>query len=215
MTDPLLRASTVRPLTGLGAALALATALAACGSDAERAPAPEPSSTETGVQNSIIRDDLADTEPLPPPPLAPLDGRIGFPEGGADLSESATADLDTLLQSPQMEAGGPIVLRAHSDAGGPGEANQRASQARGEAVRDYLVEGGVAEDRITIIAFGEQNPIAPNANPDGTPNERGRAANRRVEVHIALPGASEDAAPEEIEEAEPTVAENLSRATAD
>ena len=215
MTDPLMRASTVRPLTGLGAALALATALAACGSDAERAPAPEPSSTETGVQNSIIRDDLADTEPLPPPPLAPLDGRIGFPEGGADLSESATADLDTLLQSPQMEAGGPIVLRAHSDAGGPGEANQRASQARGEAVRDYLVEGGVAEDRITIIAFGEQNPIAPNANPDGTPNERGRAANRRVEVHIALPGASEDAAPEEIEEAEPTVAENLSRATAD
>lgn len=215
MTDPLLRASTVRPLTGLGAALALATALAACGSDAERAPAPEPSSTETGVQNSIIRDDLADTEPLPPPPLAPLDGRIGFPEGGADLSESATADLDTLLQSPQMEAGGPIVLRAHSDAGGPGEANQRASQARGEAVRDYLVEGGVAEDRITIIAFGEQNPIAPNANPDGTPNERGRAANRRVEVHIALPGASEDAAPEEIEEAEPTVAENLSRATSD
>ena len=215
MTDPLLRASTVRPLTGLGAALALATALAACGSDAERAPTPEPSSTETGVQNSIIRDDLADTEPLPPPPLAPLDGRIGFPEGGADLSESATADLDTLLQSPQMEAGGPIVLRAHSDAGGPGEANQRASQARGEAVRDYLVEGGVAEDRITIIAFGEQNPIAPNANPDGTPNERGRAANRRVEVHIALPGASEDAAPEEIEEAEPTVAENLSRATAD
>lgn len=215
MTDPLLRASTVRPLTGLGAALALATALAACGSDAERAPAPEPSSTETGVQNSIIRDDLADTEPLPPPPLAPLDGRIGFPEGGADLSESATADLDTLLQSPQMEAGGPIVLRAHSDASGPGEANQRASQARGEAVRDYLVEGGVAEDRITIIAFGEQNPIAPNANPDGTSNERGRAANRRVEVHIALPGASEDAAPEEIEEAEPTVAENLSRATAD
>ena len=215
MTDPFLRASTVRLITGLGLALSLTMALAACGSDAERAPAPEPSSTETGVQNSIIRDDLADSEPLPPPPLAPLDGRIGFPEGGADLSESATADLDTLLQSPQMEAGGPIVLRAHSDASGPGDANQRASQARGEAVRDYLVEGGVAEDRITIIAFGEQNPIAPNANPDGTPNERGRAANRRVEVHVALPGDGPDAGPEEIEEAEPTVAENLSRATAD
>ena len=215
MTDPLPRASTVRLMTGLGLALALTTALAACGSDAERAPAPEPSSTGTGVQNSIIRDDLADSEPLPPPPLAPLDGRIGFPEGGAELSESATADLDTLLQSPQMEAGGPIVLRAHSDASGPGDANERASQARGEAVRDYLVENGIDEDRITIIAFGEQNPIAPNAKPDGTPNEQGRAANRRVEVHIALPGAAEEAAPEEIEQPEPTVAENLSRASAD
>jgi OOP family OmpA-OmpF porin len=215
MTDPLPRASTVRLMTGLGLALALTTALAACGSDAERAPAPEPSSTGTGVQNSIIRDDLADSEPLPPPPLAPLDGRIGFPEGGAELSESATADLDTLLQSPQMEAGGPIVLRAHSDASGPGDANERASQARGEAVRDYLVENGIDEDRITIIAFGEQNPIAPNAKPDGTPNEQGRAANRRVEVHVALPGASEEAAPEETEQPEPTVAENLSRASAD
>ena len=191
MTDPLPRASTVRLMTGLGLALALSMALAACGSD------------------------LADSEPLPPPPLAPLDGRIGFPEGGAELSESATADLDTLLQSPQMEAGGPIVLRAHSDAGGPGDANERASQARGEAVRDYLVENGIDEDRITIIAFGEQNPIAPNAKPDGTPNEQGRAANRRVEVHIALPGAAEEAAPEEIEQPEPTVAENLSRASAD
>ena len=211
MTDPFPRATSFRFLSGL----ILALALAACGSNDTSEPAPEPSSTETGVQNSIIRDDLEDSAPLPPPPLAPLDARIGFPEGGAELSESATADLDTLLQSPQVQAGGPIVLRAHSDASGPGEANQRASQARGEAVRDYLVDGGVAEERISIIAFGEQNPIAPNAKPDGTANEPGRAANRRVEVHVALPGDQPDAAPEEIEEPEPTVAENLSRATAD
>jgi len=205
------RVATFKLFPGLG----LAFALAACGSNGERAPAPEPSSTATGVQNSIIRDDLADSEPLPPPPLAALDGRIGFPEGGADLSDSATADLDTLLQSPQMKAGGPVILRAHSDAGGPGEANQRASQARGEAVRDYLVENGVDEDRITIIAFGEQNPIAPNAKPDGTPNEPGRAANRRVEVHVALPNEDESDMAEPVEETEPTIAENLSRATTD
>lgn len=211
MIDPFAHVPSHRILTGL----ALALALGACGSGDTREPAPEPSSTQTGAQNSIIRDDLEDTAPLPPPPLAPLDARIGFPEGGAELSESATADLDTLLQSPQIEEGGPIVLRAHSDAGGPGDANQRASQSRGEAVRDYLVENGIDEERITIIAFGEQNPIAPNANPDGTPNERNRAANRRVEVHVALPGASEEAAPEEIEQPEPTIAENLSRATAD
>ena len=80
---------------------------------------------------------------------------------------------------------------------------------------NLLIENGIDEERITIIAFGEQNPLAPNANPDGTPNERNRAANRRVEVHVALPGASEEAAPEEIEQPEPTIAENLSRATAD
>ena len=56
---------------------------------------------------------------------------------------------------------------------------------------EWLVEKGVSSERIEIIAFGEQNPIEPNALPDGTPNEKGRAANRRAEVHVAVPeGAS-------------------------
>jgi OOP family OmpA-OmpF porin len=77
-----------------------------------------------------------------------------------------------------------------------------ASLARAEAVRDWLVENGVAEDRIRTIAFGEQNPIAPNARPDGTPDEDGRAANRRVEIEVLTrePPTIED---------EPTLAETL------
>ena len=63
MIDPFAHVPSHRILIGL----ALALALAACGSGDTREPAPEPSSTETGVQNSIIRDDLEDTAPLPPP----------------------------------------------------------------------------------------------------------------------------------------------------
>lgn len=51
-------------------------------------------------------------------------------------------------------------------------------------MRDFLVENGVEEERIEIVAFGEQNPVEPNALSDGSPNEEGRAANRRVEVTI-------------------------------
>jgi len=40
---------------------------------------------------------------------------------------------------------------------------------------------------MTIVAFGEQNPIAPNALPDGTPDLAGRAKNRRVELAVAPP----------------------------
>ena len=67
----------------------------------------------------------------------------------------------------------------------------RASMARAEAVRDWLVENGADAERITTIAFGEQNPIEPNALPDGSPNEEGRAANRRVELTIDVPDAGE------------------------
>ena len=57
-----------------------------------------------------------------------------------------------------------------------------------------------------MIAVGEQNPIAPNALPDGEPNEPGRARNRRVELEIAPlagppapvdAGAGDDAQPPE------------------
>ena len=78
----------------------------------------------------------------------------------------------------------------------------RASRARAEAVRDWLVDSGVDEARISLIAFGEQNPVAPNARPDGSPDPVGRAANRRVEIEVR----SENAEPEE---ETPTLAETL------
>jgi OOP family OmpA-OmpF porin len=91
-----------------------------------------------------------------------------------------------------VAAGGPIILRGHSDAGGNDAVNMRVSVERAEAVRDWLIEMGVAEDRIEVIGFGEQNPIAPNALPDGSPNEEGRALNRRVDVSVLLPTAEDE-----------------------
>jgi OmpA-OmpF porin, OOP family len=174
------------------AGAALLFALAGC--ERQQAPA-EPAASEPAPQpTSIMRDDLDDSVlPPPEPQLAPLDARISFSDGGAELSESAMAELASILRSPQIAEGGAIELRAHSDSAGSDEANLRASGRRGEAVRDYLVENGVAPERITIIAFGEQNPLQPNARTDGTPNEPGRAANRRVDLHVALPDEEPDA----------------------
>ena len=136
-------------------------------------------------------------------PVAPLETTVTFAEGGSELSEAAKAQLAIILQSEQMELGGKVTLRGHSDSVGSDEANLRVSRKRAEAVRDYLVENGVAEDRIEVIALGEMRPVAPNANLDGTPNEEGRAANRRVDVTIAVPGSPGPSA-DETPAAEPT-----------
>ena len=61
------------------------------------------------------------------------------------------------------------------------------SEERAQAVADWLMEQGLEEDQIRIIAFGAQNPVQPNLLPNGEPNERGRAANRRVEITILVP----------------------------
>jgi len=154
---------------------------------------------ETSPPTSILRPDIEviETEnivPLAPEPLEPLEVTIGFPEGGSQLDEEAREALEGAVGSEQMQAGGMIVLRGHSDAGGSDAANMRVSRARARRVQEWLVEnGGVDRERIEVIAFGEQNPVRPNALPDGTPNEEGRARNRRVEMIVRTGDEPQDA----------------------
>ncbi|QYJ07207.1 OmpA family protein [Qipengyuania flava] len=179
------------------ATLALPLALAAC----DRETAAPPPSGEEGETRSIFRPEFQ-VEPIEAlQSTASLETRILFPEG-SELTEQALAELATVVASPQARAGGPITLAGHSDSGGSDEVNMRASLERAEAVRDWMIANGVGEERITLIAFGEQNPAAPNALPDGTPNEEGRAANRRVEITVGSDAPAQ-------EEREPTLAETL------
>ena len=161
------------------AIVAGAVALAGCQDQSEPRPAEEP----TGEQRSIFRPEFQ-VEPIQgldePESLEMV---IQFPEG-LELTEEARAELATVLSSQQVEGGGNIILRGHSDSGGSDEVNMRISRERAETVAQWLIDNGVAADRIEVIAFGEQNPVAPNALPDGSPNEEGRATNRRVEIEV-------------------------------
>lgn len=177
----------------LTALLTAALSLAACdnrprgdetsGDDGTESSGPLTPNPEQPV--SIIRPDVEPPEPEPTP-LQPLALTIAFPEGGDEFDQRAKAKLEKLLGSQQVAKGGQITLRGHSDAGGADAANLRVSRVRAERVRDWLVEKGIDPSRITVIAFGEQNPREPNAMPDGSPNEAGRSANRRVEVEVSL-----------------------------
>ncbi|RJX69166.1 OmpA family protein [Tsuneonella suprasediminis] len=156
------------------------------------APTPSDAASEGGEKISIFRPDVEIARE--PKPMAPLSMRIGFDDGGSELSDAARKVLQEVLNSPQMKAGGAIVLGGHTDSAGNDAANLRASRKRAETVRDWLIEHGVAEKRITVIAFGEQNPVAPNAKDDGTPDEDARARNRRVDITIAVPPGTPEAA---------------------
>ncbi|MCK0129867.1 OmpA family protein [Erythrobacter sp. F6033] len=171
-------------------ALGLFAALGACSNQTNDAPADgDPAASEAtpsvDAPVSILRPDVEQPE-LPAELLEPLNVTIGFPSGGDEIDIAASAALEEVLASEQVADGGLITLRAHSDAAGSDAVNLRASQLRGDAVRDWLIEKGVAEDRVKVIAFGEQNPTEPNAKPDGSANDAGRAANRRVEVEVSV-----------------------------
>lgn len=162
-----------------------ATAEAAPGNDAAGAAI----GNAAAPARSILRPEIVAPEPEPPA-LEPLDRIIPFPQPGRQLDEAGRKLLDSLLTDPIMRAGGAITLSGHSDSKGDDGANRRMSRRRAEAVRDYLVEKGVAPTRITVIALGETRPLVPNAHPDGSDDPDARARNRRVEIAIALPEAA-------------------------
>jgi len=60
------------------------------------------------------------------------------------------------------------------------EYNQRLSERRAVSVKQYLMNKGVAEDRILTKGYGYENPIADNST------EEGRTLNRRVEIHAIV-----------------------------
>jgi OOP family OmpA-OmpF porin len=176
--------------------------LSACGRN-QPAPeeTPEPAASPTKPV-SIFRP-AAEIVPIEAP-LAQLDAAVSFGQGGNELDDAAKAQLATIIKSPQMKAGGTVTLRGHTDSTGDDEANLRVSLQRAQAVETYLIENGVDPDRIKIIALGEMRPAAPNARLDGTPDEEGRAANRRVDVTIAVPGTPDAAAASTGDEPQPT-----------
>ena len=72
-----------------------------------------------------------------------------------------------------------VKIEGHTDDQGNDAKNMTLSQARAEAVRDYLVKAGVDTARLQAQGFGETQPVATNKT------SKGRAENRRVEFKIA------------------------------
>ena len=173
--------------------LAAIMLLTACNGPTETSPEALPRDAEEGPIDestpsvSILRPGIERPEPAATQAaLEPLSATIGFADGGTELDAEAVSALEKILASEQLALGGPITLRSHSDSAGSDKVNLEFSQRRGLAVARWLIDQGVADDRVTVIAFGEQNPVQPNAKADGSPNKEGRAANRRVEVTVDL-----------------------------
>jgi outer membrane protein OmpA-like peptidoglycan-associated protein len=101
--------------------------------------------------------------------------RFGFDK--AELSEEARAALDQFADQlkGQYNRDVYVEIQGHTDGTGSDQYNLELGLERAEAVRRYLnQQHGIPLHRISVISYGEAEPIAENANRDG------RAQNRRV-----------------------------------
>jgi len=78
-----------------------------------------------------------------------------------------------------------MQINGHTDSIAADEYNQALSERRAMSVLRWLAEkGGISENRMQIVGYGEKFPIAPDTNSDGSDNSEGRQKNRRVEIVI-------------------------------
>lgn len=72
-----------------------------------------------------------------------------------------------------------LEVEGHTDDIGSEEFNQKLSEQRADAVRNYLMEQGLNGDLITAVGFGKKMPAVPNTNATS------RQQNRRVEMVVS------------------------------
>ncbi len=80
--------------------------------------------------------------------------------------------ITVLKQNPALE----IEIRGHTDNAGPENYNQALSEKRARMAKQYMIDRGIAAQRITARGYGSARSIASNENASG------RALNRRVEI---------------------------------
>ena len=106
--------------------------------------------------------------------------KVRFPVNKAEISDEAKAMIDGAVAPLVKENRGVwFEIEGHTDTTGDAAYNFRLGEERAMAVRDYIAKThGIALNRLNVISYGEEKPVADNKDRDG------RAQNRRVVIRI-------------------------------
>ena len=100
-----------------------------------------------------------------------------FAFDSAELKPAMMSELDDVATRVRDSKGDErLMIVGHTDSTGPEAYNLGLSERRADAAAAYLMQQGVASDRITTSGRGESDPIADNSTREG------RSMNRRVEI---------------------------------
>ncbi len=117
-----------------------------------------------------------DAMPTPDPSHKPnyLLKSIGFSSLSAGVDGEATAVLRTLAEDMQARPNIQVIAIGFADAGGEKANGENLGMQRAQAIRQILVNSGVAKDRIEVASFGARMTTAPAS--DGPAMEKARVS---------------------------------------
>jgi len=111
-------------------------------------------------------------------------GGITFEYSKARIQKKSRKTLNgaaaVLREYPDLR----VLIEGHTDNKGVLAKNMSLSLRRAEAVKWYLVDQGIAADRIETAGIGPERPLKPNTT------KKGRDSNRRIEFHLIIQGGA-------------------------
>lgn len=127
------------------------------------------------IELQQIPADLAETSSAREPIVL---RNVLFATGSAELLPISEPELNRLSELLERYPELKIKINGHTDSVGDDESNLLLSENRAKAVLNYLVDKGIAANRLRYEGFGENKPVASNDTPEG------RKENRRTEFEM-------------------------------
>jgi len=103
---------------------------------------------------------------------------INFNSGKASFTPETYTALEAIERIFEEYPNAKFNINGYTDSVGATASNQLLSEERAIAVKVYFIEKGITASRLNAVGYGEANPIATNATPEG------RKINRRVEIKL-------------------------------
>lgn len=137
-------------------------------------------------ENFALKGLFAKTEPFKKDvPLQPIKAgesivlrNIFFATDSYALKEESKLELNKLIKFLTDYPTIKVEISGHTDKRGTAEYNIQLSENRAKSVVDYLIDAGIAEERLSYKGYGFTQPIADNET------EEGMAQNRRTELKV-------------------------------
>ncbi|MDP3539695.1 MAG: OmpA family protein [Azonexus sp.] len=111
-------------------------------------------------------------------PMRPNSYILYFEPGGNVLTPESQAVLARMQQEIVERAAAEVMVIGHTDRVGSEQGNDALSKKRAEAVRNLLIDAGVAAEKLEAVGRGERDPLV------ATEDEVDEPKNRRVEINL-------------------------------
>ena len=133
-----------------------------CAKKAKEAPPTPPPAPpqETPVPPPTPEPPKEQPTPPPAPAITSSDFQpVFFDLDSYSLRDDARSALDADARLLREHADTHLVIEGHCDERGTVEYNQALGERRAQAARDYLVQAGIANARLSTVSYGKERPF--------------------------------------------------------